>query len=66
MQSSNVQRRESQEVLYERGSACAVKRNPYLVDFEAQRTLDNFALSGAQTEDTWPRAGQPSAQQAAA
>ena len=70
MQSSNVQRRESQEVLYERGSACAVKRNPYLVDFEAQRSqgrrqkihghaLDSRQHSRRQPEVIWPeRNGQ--------
>lgn len=37
MQSSNVQRKESPEILYEGREINAVKRNPYLVDFEGHR-----------------------------
>ena len=38
MQSRNVYRRENLDVLYEGGSTCAERRNPYLVEFEAQRS----------------------------
>ncbi len=38
MQSRDGNRRENLDVLYENGSTCAVRRNPYLVEFEAQRS----------------------------
>lgn len=38
MQRGNVSGRENLDLIYEGGSTCAVKRNPYLVEFEAQRS----------------------------
>ncbi len=55
MQSSNIQRRADREILYENGSACTVKRNPYLVDFEIQRSQGRRQKTHGQALDSRQR-----------
>ena len=58
MQSRNGNGRGNLDVIYENGGTCAVKRNPYLVEFEAQRSQEYARRRTGQALDSRQRAGR--------